>query len=347
MRGITNILLLLLSSLANGLRPLPATAATIWSGPRRTFTKANYAGWTNAPNQDRITPNVWLTRENTAGLFNIAMESGSDNSSPVNTEWAYGSTSYLPATFKTWYAWNGYDPQSSTGQAAVVHLIAENIYIDIKFTSFTGSGGGGGFTYERAGYVYLSLKGSQKTAISRYGSFTDPGATASNSAGETLSVTINGSIDTNAPGDYLLTYSATDTLGFATTTNRLVSVLETNQAPSWWLAQYNLGTNIMDSLLDSDADGLPNWAEYRAGTNPTNALSVFRVSAITANGLLQWPSVSGRVYSVYRTTDLSTPFSIAPGGSNLPAGPPGNTFTNTELPLPSTQFFKLDVRLNE
>ena len=32
----------------------------------------------------------------------------------------------------------------------VVHLITEDIYIDIKFTAWTGGGNGGGFTYERS-----------------------------------------------------------------------------------------------------------------------------------------------------------------------------------------------------
>ena len=51
-----------------------AKAQTIWTGAPMTFTKADYADWTNAANQDRITDNVWLTRKDTQGLFNIAQE---------------------------------------------------------------------------------------------------------------------------------------------------------------------------------------------------------------------------------------------------------------------------------
>jgi hypothetical protein len=79
----------------------PAQAAETWDGARMTFAKTNYANWTQQANQDRITTNVWLTRKNNQGLFNIATESFYTNSSPTNTEWAYGTTADLPLTFKS------------------------------------------------------------------------------------------------------------------------------------------------------------------------------------------------------------------------------------------------------
>lgn len=319
-------------------------AATIWNGPAQTFTKANNTDCTLSANQDRITPQTWITRDLTAGLFNIAKESTSSTLSPTNTEWAYGSTTNMPTTFTNWYGWNGHNPTNTIGKPAVVHLISEDVYIDIKFTAFT-SGGGGGFAYERSGFVALTLKGPAFTAVNRFGTFTDPGAAASNSAGAALTVSVEGSVNTSLPGDYLLTYSATDTLGFAATTNRLVSVLETNSAPSWWLAQYGLGSNITASLLDSDGDGVTNWVEYLTGTNPTNAQSVFRVSALPGGEILVWTSLTDRVYSIYQTTNLSQPFTLIPGSSNLPATPPRNAFTNTDF-LPA-QFFRIGVQLKD
>jgi len=324
-------------------------AATIWNGPHRTFTKADFADYWIPTNQDRITANVWLTRTNTSGIFNIAQELGYNSMSPTNTEWAYGTTSnYWELSYSTWHNWSHLLPPDSTsiiGHNAVVHLIPENIYIDIKFTAFTGGRPGGGFAYERSGFVALALKGPTCTAVNRFGTFTDPGAAASNSAGTALSVSVGGSVDTSLPGDYLLTYSATDTLGFAATTNRLVSVLETNSAPSWWLAQYGLGSNVSASLLDSDGDGVTNWVEYLTGTNPTNAQSVFRASALPSGGILIWTSLTDRVYSIYQTTNLSQPFMLFPSGSNLPATPPENTFTNTELQ--PAQFFRIGVQLKD
>ncbi len=117
-----------------------------------TFTKAANADWTLAENQDRITENVWLTRANNQGLFNIKTEDDyTDFTSPSDTEWAYGTTENLSdLTFDTWENTNGSNPPSMVDQDMVLHLITDDIYLDIKFTSWgQGQLGGGSFSYER------------------------------------------------------------------------------------------------------------------------------------------------------------------------------------------------------
>lgn len=128
---------------------------TIWNGPITTFTKPNNADWNLQVNQDRITPNVWITRMNTQGIFNIKTESGYDkigNTSPDDTEWAFGTTSNLGSlTFNTWHATIAGNPPGMVGQDMVVHLITDDIYINIKFTSWSqGPSAGGGFSYQRS-----------------------------------------------------------------------------------------------------------------------------------------------------------------------------------------------------
>ncbi len=125
-------------------------ASTIWTGPTITFTRPVGADPTQAANQDRMTPNVWLTRGDTMGLYNAMTQKAYVAPGPADTEWAAGTTADLPTlTFNPWVTWAGHTPPSSVGQNAVLHLITEDIYIDIKFTSWA-QGGGGGFSYTRS-----------------------------------------------------------------------------------------------------------------------------------------------------------------------------------------------------
>jgi hypothetical protein len=124
-------------------------AATIWNGPPITFSKASGADPTQAANQDRITPQVWITRGSSRGIYNAKSESSYSNTSPADTEWAYGSTANLASlTFKSWVEWNGRIPPSMVGNDAVLHLISEDIYLDIKFTVWGSRAGN--FTYTRS-----------------------------------------------------------------------------------------------------------------------------------------------------------------------------------------------------
>ncbi len=124
----------------------------IWNGPTINFTKANFVDWTLPANQDQLTANVWLTRANTKGLFNIAQETGYSLTSPADTEWAYGTLAdYASLTYQPWVNWNVGNPPSTVGQEAVLHLISENIYLSIKFTLWSENvTGGGGFSYQRS-----------------------------------------------------------------------------------------------------------------------------------------------------------------------------------------------------
>lgn len=130
----------------------PAFCQTIWTGPKMTFTKANNADWTLASNQDRLTANVWLTRADTLGIFNIVTENiYTKFVSPANTEWAFGTTADISTvTFMDWQNAIASDPPGMVNQDMILHLISDDIYIDIKFLSWTIGRNGGGFSYERS-----------------------------------------------------------------------------------------------------------------------------------------------------------------------------------------------------
>jgi hypothetical protein len=85
---------------------------------------------------------------------------------------------------------------------------------------------------------------------------------------------------------------------------------------------------------------------YIAGLNPTNPASVFLISdfrPLTSASTLQWQSVSGRVYSVYWTTNLLSGFQ--PLETNIVW--PQSNWTNTIQELQAGGFYLVKVRLEQ
>jgi len=61
--------------------------------------------------------------------------------------------------------------------------------------------------------------------------------------------------------------------------------------------------------LDSDGDGVPDWQEAIAGTDPHNANSVLRITQLAnGNQLVVWDSVPNISYQVLATTNLGQSF---------------------------------------
>ena len=136
-----------------------SSASTIWNGPAISFTKVALADPNLAENQDRITDKVWLTRGNTQGIYNAKTEAVFDkppiilNSiSPAGTEWAFGTTDDIESlSFDTWIRTVGQSPPSSVGQPMVLHLVEDDIFLDLTFTAWgTSRGAGGSFSYRRS-----------------------------------------------------------------------------------------------------------------------------------------------------------------------------------------------------
>jgi parallel beta-helix repeat protein len=114
-----------------------------------------------------------------------------------------------------------------------------------------------------------------------------------------------------------------------------------------WLQQYGMATDGSADLADADGDGLNNWQEWVAGTDPTNAASVLRLSPpslTVSNVTLTWNSVTNRNYSVQRATDLgaATPFSLL--RTNI-VGLAGTTsYTDTNAPTPGPAYYRVGVQ---
>lgn len=115
-----------------------------------SFSKADGADFTLESNQDRITSNVWITRGNAGQIFNIAKENSADKAdSPAGTLWAKGTVDNIDnLTFRPFRIGVG-QPKGVVGSDLVLYLVEENVYITVKFTSWS-QGQKGGFSYERS-----------------------------------------------------------------------------------------------------------------------------------------------------------------------------------------------------
>jgi hypothetical protein len=101
--------------------------------------------------QDCITPNVCITRDDFQGIYNSSQEGWfSWGYSPADTRWRYGACGSNPAGLSWNYEWTDVKPWPTTdlvGRTYCVKLVSDNQYYEITFDSWTsGMPPGGGFS---------------------------------------------------------------------------------------------------------------------------------------------------------------------------------------------------------
>jgi hypothetical protein len=141
------------------------------------------------------------------------------------------------------------------------------------------------------------------------------------------------------------TYTWNNVQAASTVTATFVKQVVTNSAasgstvPYEWLAGYGLTNYEADSVLDQDSDGLKAWQEYIAGTVPTNKASCFTAAQSNRN-VITWSPVTGRIYSVYWTTNLVKGFTNL--NNNIPY--PQSSYTNA-TPDGRVNLYQVRVRM--
>jgi len=326
--------------------------ATVWTGPLTNFVNVAGTDPTLATNQDRLTPNVWITRGAAQGIYNVKTEVGFTHFvSPADTEWADGTTAnYSTLTYTDWNTWaksTHPGPASTVGVNAVMHLISEDIYVDVRFTSWGQMTGG--FAYERS----TPPAGNSPPTVSITSptdgaSFTAPAAVsitanAQDSDGSVTNVsffdgnTLLGSTN-NAPytvttnlaiGGHALTAVATDNLGLsATSTVVNVTVSSGNTPPSVTItnpvdgAVLSSSASVTIRASASDSDGsVTNVQFFDAAVSLGNdATSPYNVTASLAIGLHTLTAVASDNLGA-RSTSAPVQVTMA---RYLPAIPQGN-----------------------
>jgi hypothetical protein len=149
-------------------------------------------------------------------------------------------------------------------------------------------------------------------------------------------------------GDYS---SAVNPITVALDTNITIQavfgeIVTTNHAtPYWWLASHGYTNDFENAEALIGANGIPLWHSYIAGLDPNDPNSQFRLTVNSANGagcVLNWNSVTGRVYTVWSSTSLVAGFVPVPGATNLPWTI--QSFTNVDNGTAPPSFYRMEVR---
>lgn len=151
------LLRLLLSVGLFAILSAPLHASPLDTQPTVSFARTAFDDWMLEGTQDRITDDVWITRDVSRGLFNAKFESVQANDSPVGTLWAAGTTDDIATLeFGTWLSVAGVSgpfggPPNTVGEDLVLYIPADNAYYDLRFTDWgITPSAGGAFAYTRS-----------------------------------------------------------------------------------------------------------------------------------------------------------------------------------------------------
>jgi hypothetical protein len=113
--------------------------------------------------------------------------------------------------------------------------------------------------------------------------------------------------------------------------------------PDAWESAFSADGQGLDPDVDSDRDGLTNWKEWYAGTDPTNATSTLVFGDVNLSGgvpQLSWQSAQDRTYSVLFASNLVDGMTVLTNG--VSSTPPTNSMA-MPADWPKEGFFRIRV----
>lgn len=113
-----------------------------------------------------------------------------------------------------------------------------------------------------------------------------------------------------------------------------------------WEEQYGTPETFGDGTNDCDGDGVTDYEEYVADTNPTNPASWFCITNLALSGScsIAFHSSADRAYSLECADNLVTGRWMAVSGQTNQAGP-GGRMTLTDPSDPESRFYRVKVAL--
>jgi hypothetical protein len=114
--------------------------------------------------------------------------------------------------------------------------------------------------------------------------------------------------------------------------------------PFNWAQQYGLS---LDGTIDSDGDGMNNWQEAVAGTNPTNSASLIKMLSVSnsvSGNVVTWQSVASRIYSLQRSTNLLAQTAFISIYTNAASSLTNLSYTDTAVKKAKASFYRVQVQ---
>jgi hypothetical protein len=118
-----------------------------------------------------------------------------------------------------------------------------------------------------------------------------------------------------------------------------------HSTPYTWLVAQGYTNNLATVELTNGANGLPLWQSYIAGLNPNDPASTLKVAVergTSGRPVLRWNTATGRLYTLFQSTNVLNGFAPISGASNLPAST--TAWTNGVSTSPTT-FYRLAVQM--
>lgn len=168
---------------------------------------------------------------------------------------------------------SGTSAASVGNNAITLTLLAEGTYNACTITVTDAAGNSSSaltisaFTIDLTAPV-ITLNGSNPMALGTGDTYTEEGASATDAVDGSVTVSLSGSVDTNTPGTYLITYDATDTAGNAASVQRAVNVSD-DDAP----VISGIPADIIAEAVDA-LGAIISWASPTANDNVDGSVSV-------------------------------------------------------------------------